>query len=126
MQKSYDINTTFIVLNQSNFPNDKILNWKDKSSGFIYEPDKEYKIKGDLDLLAILDTNKKTEEEGNSSNKSNKVILIVAICIITVVILLVIAFLIRRHFKIKKWKEVDSKVFETKKADNTKQNYIIN
>ena len=129
LQKSYDINTTFIVLNQSNFPNNKILNWKDKSSGFIYESDKEYKIEGDIDLLAVLDSNKKTKEEGgesNSNNKSNKVILIVAICIIAVFILLVIAFLIRRHFKIKKWKEVDSKVFETKKADNTKQNYIIN
>ena len=121
MQKSYDINSTFIVLNQSNFPNDKILNWKDKSSGFIYESDKEYKIEGDIDLQAILDTNKKTEEEeGNSSNKSNKVILIVAICIITVFILSMIAYLIRRYFKIKKWKEVDSKVFETKKTDNTK------
>ena len=106
------------------------MNWKDKSSGFIYESDKEYKIEGDIELLAVLDSNKKTKEEGggesNSNNKSNKVILIVAICIIAVFILLVIAFLIRRHFKIKKWKEVDSKVFETKKADNTKQNYIIN
>ena len=121
LQKSYDINSTFIVLNQSNFPNDKILNWKDKSSGFIYESDKEYKIEGDIDLQAILDTNKKTEEEeGNSSNKSNKVILIVAICIITVFILSMIAYLIRRYFKIKKCKEVDSKVFETKKTDNTK------
>ena len=105
------------------------MNWKDKSSGFIYESDKEYKIEGDIDLLAVLDSNKKTKEEegeSNSSNKINKVILIVAICIIAVFILLVLAFLIRRHFKIKKWKEVDSKVFETKKADNTKQNYIIN
>lgn len=115
-----------ILLNKTNFPHNKILNWKDKSSGFIYESDKEYKIEGDIDLLAVLDSNKKTEEEGNSRNKSNKVILIVAICIIAVFILLVLAFLIRRHFKIKKWKEVDSKVFETKKADNTKQNYIIN
>ena len=43
LQKSYDINTTFIVLNQSNSPNNKILNWKDKSSGSIIKKQRKKK-----------------------------------------------------------------------------------
>ena len=119
-----------ILLNQTNFPNNKILYWKDKYSGFIYESDKEYKIEGDINLLAVFDSNKKTEEEeegeNKSSNKSNKVILIVAICIIAVFILLVIAFLIRRHFnilKLKNGKKLILKFLKQKKLIT--QNRII-
>ena len=108
-QKSYNINSTFKVLEQSNFPDDKILYWEDKSSGYKYEFKKEYILEGDLDLVAILDDNVNTG-------------LIVAICFVCAFIILVVICLIHRYKKFKKWKEVDSKIYETNSKDKTEKN----
>jgi hypothetical protein len=108
-QKSYNINSTFKVLDPSDFPNDKILYWEDKSSGYKYELNKEYILEGDLDLVAILDDNVNAG-------------LIVAICFACAFIILVVICLIHRYKKFKKWKEVDSKIYETNSKDKAENN----
>ena len=112
IQKSYNINSYFIILNQTNFPNYKILHWKDKITGAIYEFHKEYKLEGDLDLLAVLENKQNKEDDNDNGNNTG---LIVALCFVGIFIIFVIICLIHRYKKFKAWKDVKSKVFENNK-----------
>ena len=116
IQKIYNINSSFIVLNKTDFPGAEILYWKDKITGVKYEFNKEYILEGDIELLAVLEQNENDDEENDKTG------LIVAICIIVAFLILVAICLIHRYRKLKKWNEVDSKVFDMKKDDRLEKN----
>jgi hypothetical protein len=91
-KKKYDYNSSFVLLNNSEFPsNKKILGWKDKNNNEYYY-DKKYLIQKDIDLYAILEET--LEENGNSSKT-----LIIIIIVVSVLLLCIIAFLIYRYIK---------------------------
>ena len=97
IQKSYDINSTFIILNETYFPNNKIIYWKNKINEDKYYSDKIYELKGDINLIAILEDKQEDNEEKNSN-----IGLIVGLTILGIVILLVGIFLVYRYIRLKK------------------------
>ena len=91
-KKKYDYNSSFVLLDNSEFPsNKKILGWKDKNNNEYYY-DKKYLIQKDIDLYAILEET--SEENGNSSKT-----LIIIIIVVSILLLCIIAFLIYRYIK---------------------------
>ena len=92
IEKIYDINSTFFILNNSNFDNKKIDYWKEKNSDEKYYIDREYSLKEDLELIAVLKEETQEKEGTNSA-------LVISLSIIGALIILIGAFLGYRYFR---------------------------
>ena len=97
IQKSYNINSTFIILNNDNFQGNKIKYWKNKLNNDEYYSDKSYELKGDIDLIAILEDQK--EEDGKNTG------LIIGLSISGIFFILIIVFFIYRYIRLKRANE---------------------
>ena len=98
IQKSYNINSTFNLLNNDNFPGNKIKYWKNKMNEDKFYSDKSYELKGDLVLIAVLDEQK---EENGGKNAG----LIIGLSIGGIFLILIFAFFIYRYYRLKKSNE---------------------
>ena len=121
VQKIYDFNSLFSLLNNSEISTEKILGWKDKDNNEYYA-DKQYKLQHDIDLYAIVD---------DSSKSGNwKTTVIIAL----IVLLCIFAFLTYRYIRRKnivnviedlpKNKEKDANDSKTKEIDANDINTI--
>jgi hypothetical protein len=82
--ETYDVNSSFVLYDKSNFPDFKILNWIDEKNDVEYYYDKEYVLRGDIELYAVLERN------------SALIFIIIAIAIL---LFLIAAFLTYRWIK---------------------------
>jgi len=55
--ETYDVNSSFVLYDKSNFPDFKISNWIDEKNNVEYYYDEEYVIRGDIELYAVLERN---------------------------------------------------------------------
>ena len=55
--ETYDVNSSFVLYDKSNFPDFKILNWIDEKNKVEYYYDEEYVLRGDIELYAVLERN---------------------------------------------------------------------
>ena len=118
IQKSYNINSTFSILNQNDFPNNQILFWEDKITKEKYFQNKEYILEGDIDLIAILETKQEKGEEEKSDNTA----LIVCLSILGAFIVLVVVYFVYRHYRLKKWTKVNLEIIELMRKEKAKNN----
>ena len=109
-KKEYELNSSFSLLDNSEFSKKKILYWKDEKSNIEYNYGKNYYINHDIDLYAVFE---------ESENKSNTLLII--IIIIAFLFLLITAFFICRYIK---RKNLSKK--ETNDKENLKDLFIIN
>ena len=122
VQKIYDFNSLFSLLNNSEISTEKILGWKDKDNNEYYA-DKQYKLQHDINLYAIVD------ETSKSGNWKTTIIIIASIVLLCIFALLTFRYIRRKNIvnvieDVPKTKEIEANAPKTEEIDSNDINAI--